>query len=421
MVRSADRFMILDIDQDADTALWHFRGTNALLNIPDSTSFTTTKRATLICLRGQALGFAAVRRIRRSGSFDQQVKLERFIEIPGPPVQLDSITDNLRSTEQRSIALALSPGHPVPPRTAENFLFKLERARPGSAAAHKFVLDGLSSRNIDSRSIAQGNAIEQRDALALGLEIAGIDSSTVLTTELNSIPEVPFLVGLTESSTSEASIIRSDYQKFDDWVRVETRVHDVARFRNPSNKLGFTTVIYADRTPLEEITGTDLIYFREETDAFILVQYKRMRREGKQERPTYRPDKQLHEEIKRMKEIGIKPANPHSFADFRLSEDPFFVKLVDEHLTIREPNHLSAGMYLPLAYFEMLITDSATEGKLGGTALSWDNVDRHITNTLFIELVKGSWIGTHSSASEHLSNLIQVSLSGNRGVVLVID
>ena len=43
-------------------------------------------------------------------------------------------------------------------------------------------------------------------------------------------------------------------------------------FENPTDRRQALTVIMANRTPLEEQTGADLIYYNETYGAFVLVQ-----------------------------------------------------------------------------------------------------------------------------------------------------
>ena len=85
----------------------------------------------------------------------------------------------------------------------------------------------------------------------------------------------------------------------------------------------------ANRLPLEEQTGADLIYYNETYHSFIMVQYKAM--ENGSDGPEFRwqPNDRLADEIERMEsllaELGKAP-NSQTPGSFRLHNNPFFLK-----------------------------------------------------------------------------------------------
>ena len=87
-------------------------------------------------------------------------------------------------------------------------------------------------------------------------------------------------------------------------------------------------VIYtANKLPLEQMLGVDLIYINETRGNIVMVQYK-MLEEDKQDHDNrdwiFRPDQQLRDEIERMKLPGFKG----ELSDYRLSSNPFYFKFV---------------------------------------------------------------------------------------------
>ncbi|MDQ2848497.1 MAG: hypothetical protein M3Y77_19620 [Actinomycetota bacterium] len=76
-------------------------------------------------------------------------------------------------------------------------------------------------------------------------------------------------------------------------------------------------------------------------------------------------------------------------------------------------------MYLARSHFEELLNKSA--GPRGGKQLTYDNVPRHITNTMFIDLVKDGWIGSRGAATGQIEELIQQSLATRHAVVVGIE
>ena len=71
------------------------------------------------------------------------------------------------------------------------------------------------------------------------------------------------------------------------------------------------------------------------------------------------------------------------------------VKLVrpSEHA---DPNsdRLLSGIYLPVPYLDELLAGGATLGPRGGQWLGYDTIDRHLTTTLFVALVREGSTGT---------------------------
>lgn len=62
------------------------------------------------------------------------------------------------------------------------------------------------------------------------------------------------------------------------------------------------TILLANRLPLEEQTGTDLIYFNERFRSFLMVQCKVIKRENNE--TFFRlPDAQLTAEVDRMRAL----------------------------------------------------------------------------------------------------------------------
>jgi hypothetical protein len=137
---------------------------------------------------------------------------------------------------------------------------------------------------------------EQRDAIALGLEASGLDSQALVPDVDENPQAVPFLTTMARAPASEAALLRHDFRSFSDWEITEGTIHDAVIFTDPRDPRRRVTVLYADKEDLERVTGTDLIYYREDQPGFVLVQYKRMKYDDQAsqgERWGYRPDNQL--------------------------------------------------------------------------------------------------------------------------------
>ena len=142
---------------------------------------------------------------------------------------------------------------------------------------------------------------------------------------------------------------------------IRTSKYSSSVFENDKTRL---TVLLANRLPLEELLGTDLIYFNEDFKCFIMVQYKVMEKEN--ENYVYRvPNDQLTEEIARMDSILASLTNIESknnIDDFRISKEPFFIKICPRIEFDPDKLGLSSGMYLPLNYLKLLQIDESING-----------------------------------------------------------
>lgn len=79
------------------------------------------------------------------------------------------------------------------------------------------------------------------------------------------------------------------------------------------------------------------------------------------------------------------------------------------------------GMYLPLDFVELLLTDGTGGGSRGGAAHGYDNVSRHLTNTQFTQLLGAGWIGTTGVTREQLLGIAKETLSEQRSLVVAAD
>ncbi|HMJ33368.1 MAG TPA: hypothetical protein VK501_05595 [Baekduia sp.] len=199
---------------------------------------------------------------------------------------------------------------------------------------------------------------------------------------------------------------------------------DFDRIESPSGAVQFAsgrerlTVVNVNRQPLERTTGADLIYINETIPNFVLVQYKTMRREGKeQSRLVYRPDAQLRSELDRMHRIksGNDDGAPESY---RLSAGSCFLKLCKPVVRLDRGQELVSGMYLPLDYYDVLAESDDVRGKRDGLIFSYETVARHIGNDLFVALVRGGWVGSRGATTKRLKKLVLAGLDAGRSVTV---
>ena len=179
----------------------------------------------------------------------------------------------------------------------------------------------------------------------------------------------------------------------------------------------------ANRLPLEEQTGADLIYYNEHYQAFVMVQYKAMEKEGNDFVFRWKAKDKLEEEIARMDalllELDACPPDD-SPASFRMHPGPFFLKICRRQLFNPDDKGLFPGMYFPLDLWKSLAGHPATLGKKGGRFLSYGNASRRVTASEFVALVAGGWVGTTVPQSAVLERVVRLVLETGKTVTFAI-
>jgi len=135
-----------------------------------------------------------------------------------------------------------------------------------------------------------------------------------------------FLDGLPKARLREDQMIIQDYANVPGFELLDTTPYSAATFASDTVRL---TVILTNKLPLEEQLGTDLIYYNETFQCFVMVQYKAM--EGDNDGEVFRlPDEQLDKEIARMDSalVALRACTVRKSCDgFRLNQNPFYLKL----------------------------------------------------------------------------------------------
>jgi len=230
-----------------------------------------------------------------------------------------------------------------------------------------------------------------------------------------------FVNGLTGVRTIEDQIIARDAAVFPD---AEETQHTVvgAVFSVAGRTL---EVFNVNRTAIETSLGVDLLYWHETFDAWTLVQYKSMERaEASSDRATvYRPDASFDAELARMRAFRAGEPDSWVIADgpsaYRLCGDGFFFKLCTRIQLEVLSESLLPGMYLPRLFVETTLASPEAQGPRGGRLISHENTQRHISNTVFAELVRDGWVGTRGVSSAEIASIVREVLLVRRGVVIV--
>ena len=161
-------------------------------------------------------------------------------------------------------------------------------------------------------------------------------------------------------------------------------------------------VFNVNRHQIEEDLGVDLLYRNDVFDAWTLVQYKIMN-EGYAKHRYYRTDAAFDRGLKKMKRFRTEEPDSWNIEygrdSYRLCGDGFYFKLCARVQTEQLSSELLPGMYLPRQFVEAILADPTLRGPQGGRIISFENAARHLTNTLFADLVRDGWIGTRGMSS----------------------
>jgi hypothetical protein len=155
-----------------------------------------------------------------------------------------------------------------------------------------------------------------------------------------------------------------------------------------------------------------------------MVQYKIMELavDAPERLAIYRPDKRFGDALARMQKFRGDEPDSWKVADgllsYRLCGDGFYFKLCTRvQLEVMSTN-LLPGMYLPREFVEAGLADGSLKGEHGGFSITIDNTKRHISNTLFAELVRDGWIGTRGLSSIRVAEIVREGLVQGHAMVI---
>lgn len=207
----------------------------------------------------------------------------------------------------------------------------------------------------------------------------------------------------------EDSVVHADFSRLPGFDAIAPDVTGRAVFQKGDERL----VIYtANKLPLEKMLGVDLIYVNETRGNVVMVQYKMLEEDKKTKGDWhFRPDKQLREEIARMK----IPAVQVSTTDYRLSRNPFFFKFVKRKIV--DGSHQS--FLLSLDHLNHILAAPVAKGPRGGVRISYDALNgTYLREADMIGFIRSGYVGTHGAETTALATIIDSVARGNKAVVL---
>lgn len=290
-------------------------------------------------------------------------------------------------------------------------------ARPGNALALRRLTALLTKQRRFRNAVAL-----QEDAVALALKAFGASDASATQLALSQ-----GTTALEQARLREDAVIEHDARWIPGWTLSDSDLTGRAVFRQGDDQL---EVFTANKQPLEQLFGVDLIYLNERQQAIIMVQYKMMEPEPRRSRRVETPlgshsqredaewivpiDAQFLDELTRMERFVTTTMGG---GVYRMSHNPFFLKLVR-----RDGATGNAGILLSLDHLKHLMDAGDLTGPRGGLKISYGALAGHyLRGETFVDLVRSGYIGTHSATTEHFETLIQATLNGGRAVVAAIQ
>ena len=205
----------------------------------------------------------------------------------------------------------------------------------------------------------------------------------------------------------EDAVIEHDARSVPRMDLVGSSVTGFAEFEGGGDRLRVYT---ANKKPLEQLFGVDLIYLNLKLGNMVLLQYKMLEKD--KEDWIYRPDKQLDKEVMRIETFrNASSGRP----DYRLNPEAFYFKFVK-----RDASTGSASCIMPVDHFNLIRGKNIGPG--GGVRISYDELNgQYLRESCFIDLVKCGYIGAHSDVSKAFEKLIKEILDGGNAIVAAIQ
>ncbi|MCF4996630.1 hypothetical protein GIW70_13270 [Pseudomonas syringae] len=373
----------------------------------------------LIATDGKAptLRLGLIRSIQTISTLDSRVMFDCVLLIA--PQSLDALVAGVTSTTLRGATNKLKSEtvefQPVSEKLGEKLIALIAEVPANAAVFHRILAEVGRPKYYENGHALQVNALD------LALKAFGVTDGAISV----ALPGGHTAIGTVR--LQEDAVIEHDARWISGWHLSDSDLTGKAVFTRRGEQL---EVFTANKRPLEELFGVDLIYLNKPRGSLVMVQYKMMEpKSSKVHRiKTDTPDideldakewtvpinAQFQSEMERMERFDndLSPEGP-----YRLNPGAFFFKLVRRHSAIK-----SAGIMLSLQHLTRLIEDGCTTGPRKGLRISYKALDGHyLRSDPFIELVRSGYIGTRSGTTDHLQALIEAALTGGRSVVAAIQ
>lgn len=349
----------------------------------------------------EVIGLARAVALGRKGTGATGV---RRLEIRGwrmlsVPLSVENIVDDLPSNAARWWRDNLhKPCKPLPDGTDEATLSWLRLRVPGFDATASAVLDAAVTGGAEVAN--RPSLLESRDAGMTAMRLFTQDWRDLEPVALTEQP-LPSELQRFVAAVDENDLIQDDIVPFEGWRQYRSQGGWV-EFHSEGRRLLVKNINFK---PAETVTGADLIYWRSDPDAFVIVQYKVLEKDrgglihrinGNDRLPG-----QLEAMLNCAQTDGTPPAKA---ADFRLAGTSAFVKFAHPMTGLHADDQLIEGHYLPAEYVKLMYAEP-DKGRNGGKILRFP-AERSIDSETFSRLVRDCWIGTSGDVSAALHKFL---------------
>lgn len=257
---------------------------------------------------------------------------------------------------------------------------------------------------------------EQRDGTLLALKSARMDAGELMEEERWGVESVDGV--FLPPAPREDPIIEHDLRVF---LGAKRRRINGIGFAEFEDDQGRTLRVYnVNRTRVEGEVGADLVYVNLERRSAVLVQYKRMLKEGADW--IYRPDEQYEKQadLFRQFERAVRRLPVLEPGSFRLSNSSCFFKYCRAHTYDVDDYNLVPGSYAANDYVDLYHQDESSNGPQGGRRVLADSFGSGLTNSLFADCVAYGLIGTPALTMTKLETLVRKATRASSATVLAL-
>jgi hypothetical protein len=357
---------------------------------------------------------------QRAGTRLRRLNLSKFHRLR-TAITITRLLQALSTRSETRVKESLQRGGLLTPKVLEEVLAAVSKLSPDTTPIlARYQKERLERIERLPQATRQALA-EQKEAVLTAMAIADIDRDAIEGWDFQ-VDEGPtsFLAGLPQVRLREDQVVINDLSVLPGHEQLDSTILGTTVFEGDRSRL---TVVLANRLPLEQQTGADLIYYNETFRCFLFVQYKMMEKEAKEHVFRF-PNAQLTEEISRMDALltEISKIQDDGQADgFRFSHNPFFLKLCPRITFDPDNVGLSIGMYLPLDYWKRISAHPTIAGPGGGNQITYRNVRRYFDNTDFVTIASDGWVGTHIPQSTLLIDVIKKTVESGRAAIIAIN
>ena len=350
------------------------------------------------------ISFAAVRKVKPSTE-------EELLSLVTEPMLKGNLRSRLNSNE--SVV-------PLSPKLSEHLVKKLA-ANDENHDAMRAVMEQLDSPRTYSSNVAL-----QQDAVDLSMKTFGLSASAPALlvesvdhrkTALNRV-ETRYNRERVDNGDEivkvrEDSVVEHDAREVPGFRLIESDITGRAVFRNGDEYL---EIITANRRPLEEVFGVDLIYLNAIKKNIVMVQYKMLEHgsNGNQSDWIYRPDNQLEAELARMKHFS--QVHSPGQLEYRINPQVFYLRFVRRDAILGK-----SPVTIPVDHFDILRQDPSCKGPKGAYRITYHSLaGKYLRQKEFLGLLRAGYIGAYAQTSADLACLISDVLNDGYAVVRAV-